>query len=198
MRECLSFKREQCPPEIIRREIWLQFRFSLSLRPDGNAPRRGILAALRGVMGRCNGPQLSRIAMSRPVRQVLAVLLVTVMVALQGYGAAIGRHRVEHALDFPGVAYAAMALTDHDHDAPTKSAEPEPGLEAPLENPPIDGDEARHSHHYGGGDVPMALTEAAAAPSAPWPGASAHAPPPGLDPAGLAGDETEHPPKIRA
>ncbi|KAJ8134463.1 hypothetical protein OY671_012324, partial [Metschnikowia pulcherrima] len=54
--------------------------------------------------------------MSHLARQFCVGLAVTSMVALQAFGAMSAAHKIEHAGQFPGVAYEAVSADDHDHD----------------------------------------------------------------------------------
>ena len=58
--------------------------------------------------------------MLRLLRQICIGLTVTLMVAVQGFALRDAQHRLEHAVQFPGVDYVDVAVIasgpDHDHD----------------------------------------------------------------------------------
>ncbi len=122
----------------------------------------------------------------------------TIVVALQAHGAINSGHRIEHSLDFPGVAYADAAAVehdhhhDHDHDNQTTDSEP-PEYAATADT---GGDERPiHHHHHSGGDIQLALlTPAAPIPVNPLLSAN---PGPAHDalPSGRSDDGPSHPPK---
>lgn len=99
--------------------------------------------------------------MSRLLRLFCVCLGVTIVAALQAHGAINTGHRIEHSLDFPGVAYADAAAVDHDHHEPdhqaTDSEPPEYGAIADT-----GGDERPFHHHHHGGDIQLALLAPAA------------------------------------
>jgi hypothetical protein len=104
-------------------------------------------------------------------RQFLIGLAVTLMVALQGYGMANAQHRVEHALEFPGVAYADQASSDHHHDDDHGHDHHDGAAEAAADidqgdtqNDGPNGHPVGH-HHHSGGDVHIALNGVTGAPS---------------------------------
>lgn len=140
--------------------------------------------------------------MLRLFRLLHVCLAVIVVIALQAHGTVDSRHRVEHSLDFPGVAYADSAAVDHVHDRDHghdhgASEQTSSGGATVGDTVEADGTEApvRHHHHHGGADVQLALTGSAAAVS-PGPASSGTAGP-ALDalPPGLSGDGPSHPPK---
>lgn len=133
----------------------------------------------------------------------------TLVVALQAYGAANAQHRVEHTLQYPGVSYVEMSAAphahaddhaqdhDHDHEAPAPDPAPNEGPVADLSETP-DGDVPLPHHHHGAGDIHLALA-APAHPVAEAVKADARlGPTPGRLPPGVYRDGPSHPPKQRA
>jgi hypothetical protein len=100
--------------------------------------------------------------LSRLIRQLCVGLAVTVMVTLQGYGVVNAGHRVEHAMQFPGVSYEEASATahdheDHDHDHADAAADAGDGEAAFDTVKKTGGDAPLTHHHHGGGDVHVAL-----------------------------------------
>jgi hypothetical protein len=125
---------------------------------------------------------------------------VTVVVALQAHGAVNAGHRIEHSLDFPGLAYIDTAAVDHDHhpgdhdhEAPD-NAPPEPAMSGDAAD--AAGDERPiHHHSHSSGDVQLALsTPSTLLPVNPLLTANPD-PLPETLPSGLSDDGPSHPPK---
>ena len=109
--------------------------------------------------------------MARLFRLLCVCLGVTVMVAVQMHGVVNSQHRIEHGLQFPGVAFedAADLAHDHDHDHEHSHDAADDG---PASDPGLSIDAADDSgktpfnhHHHNGGDIHVALS-APAHPSA--------------------------------
>lgn len=134
--------------------------------------------------------------MSRLVRQICIGLAVTLMVTLQGFAVRDGQHRLEHALQFPGVAFSDSAADHKHHDDGhdhAHEAEAEIFAAADAAIDAVDQSEMPvlpHHHHGGGGDVHIALA-GLSQPNSPSSGLA-----PALNPARtppLAGTRPESP-----
>ena len=119
----------------------------------------------------------------------------TVVVALQAHGAISTKHRIEHGLQYPGVAYAETASVDHDHDH--DQVEPAPASDGfALDVVDADsGDAPVTHHHHSGGDVQLALTAPMHPIEAGQPGSMTLGPVPDVVPPGYSRDGPSHPPK---
>ncbi|HAF80430.1 MAG TPA: hypothetical protein DCG66_05390 [Brevundimonas sp.] len=111
--------------------------------------------------------------MLRLLRQICIGLTVTLMVAVQGFALRDAQHRLEHAVQFPGVDYVDVAVIasgpDHDHDHGHSHDEggPVADFETAFDGA-TDGDEmpvVPHHHHSGGGEIHLALAGPAYPPS---------------------------------
>ena len=70
MSQPISFKRHRFPPEVIRRAVWLYFRFTLSLRDvEEMMAERGILVSREAIRCWVNkfGPLIAGFTKSRTV-----------------------------------------------------------------------------------------------------------------------------------
>lgn len=101
--------------------------------------------------------------MPRFFRQLSIGLVVTLLVALQGFAVRDGQHRLEHALQFPGEPYVQIAPGDHDpghapddhhHDEVDAAADTAPLIGAAFDGADQDGDVPPVSHHHHGGADP--------------------------------------------
>ncbi|MFA4900110.1 MAG: hypothetical protein WC563_11340 [Brevundimonas sp.] len=96
--------------------------------------------------------------MSHLARQFCVGLAVTLMVALQGFGAISAEHKIEHAVQFPGVAYVEIAADDHDHDHDRQAVDAVPGDTAfDVADSDIDEQPVKPHHHHGGGDQHLVI-----------------------------------------
>lgn len=103
--------------------------------------------------------------MSRLIRQLCVGLAVTIMVTLQAYGVVNAGHRIEHALQFPGVSYAEASPKAHDHDDHDQDHDHETSVaDASNDDGAIDKAPAGSAerplghHHHSSGDVHVALS----------------------------------------
>ncbi|MFN7128002.1 MAG: hypothetical protein ACK4OJ_02955 [Brevundimonas sp.] len=124
------------------------------------------------------------------------------MVALQAHGVIDTQHRIEHALQFPGVSYAEAATIDQDQEADhgdehaRDQPESPPTGEAATSDVPdksIDGP-IKH-HHHNAGEIHVALATPVHPSEAVISASGNLAPAAGLTPPGLRGDGPSHPPK---
>lgn len=146
--------------------------------------------------------------MSRLVRTICACLAVTLVVALQVVNTINAEHRIEHALQFPGVAYAEAAGMDHDHAEPSGDVDhdaDEHGYQdkASTDIPALaeggDDDGARPiHHHHSGGDIQMAMADAPKPSDVAFYHAAKLGPAPGSVPPGLVLDSPFQPPRQNA
>ena len=81
--------------------------------------------------------------MSHLARQFCVGLAVILMVAMQGFGAISAEHKIEHAVQFPGVAYVEIAVDDHDHDR---------DVSFDAADDDVDEKPIKPHHHHGGAD----------------------------------------------
>lgn len=123
----------------------------------------------------------------------------TVVVALQAHGAVSTKHRIEHGLQYPGVAYADTVAVDHDHDHDHDHDQLEP---APISDGFVldvadtdNGDAPVNHHHHSGGDIQLALATPAHPVEAGHPGSMSLGPVPDSVPPGYSRDGPSHPPK---
>ena len=102
--------------------------------------------------------RLRGIPLSHLARQFCVGLAVTLMVALQGFGAISAEHKIEHAVQFPGVAYVEIAADDHDHDHDRQAVDAVPGDTAfDVADSDIDEQPVKPHHHHGGGDQHLVI-----------------------------------------
>ena len=80
----------------------------------------------------------------------------TLMVALQAFGAISAEHKIEHAVQFPGVAYVEIAADDHDHDHQVVDASPGDTL-VDANDGDFDGQPIKSHHHHGGADQHLVI-----------------------------------------
>jgi hypothetical protein len=129
---------------------------------------------------------------------------VIVMIALQAHGVINTQHRIDHALQFPGVAYAETASVDHDHAEDHdhghdhESFDPEPlstDIAEAVDVADTGGDSPINHHHHSGGDIHVALAAPTHPAQAVISAAARLGPMDSLTPPGLSGDGPSHPPK---
>lgn len=102
--------------------------------------------------------RLRGIPLSHLARQFCVGLAVTLMVALQAFGAISAEHRIEHAVQFPGVAYVEVAADDHDHDRQIIDAVPG-DIAFDVADSDIDEQPVKPHHHHGGGEQPLVISD---------------------------------------
>jgi hypothetical protein len=100
--------------------------------------------------------RLRGISLSHLARQFCVGLAVTLMVALQGFGAISAEHKIEHAVQFPGVTYVEIAADDHDHDR--RAIDALPGDTAfDVADSDIGEKPIKPHHHHGGADQHLVI-----------------------------------------
>lgn len=121
-----------------------------------------------------------------------------IVATLQAYGVINAQHRFEHALQFPGVAYAETVAEAHGHDHHDDGgvADDHHADETTVDTPEVGGDDRPiNHHHHANADLHLAL----ASTSRPVDGAPVAAtrlgPAPDALPPGATGDGPTHPPK---
>lgn len=144
--------------------------------------------------------------MTRLLRQICASLAVTIVVALQAHGAINAQHRIEHSLQFPGVAYADTSMTahahgddhDHEHEADDHvdpvAIDTDDAAAFDVAGNGDDGAPMRH-HHHGGGDVHLALVSPTHPLGQGLLSTANLGPASGTVPPGASGDGPTHPPR---
>jgi hypothetical protein len=135
--------------------------------------------------------------LSRVIRHLFVCLGAVIVVAMQTHGVLAAQHRLEHATQFPSIAYEADVehVHDHHHDDHAMDAD-EPLAADGDEGEAGDGDTPlKHHHHHNGGDVHAALIASTDASNTPVMGSLVLAPTSGLLPPGMKQDAPFDPPR---